>query len=322
MNRAKLCLFLLFIFLGASAFSSDFSFELNPYTGISYGQFDEFVYSSADSSIVRSKLEWETKPLFKLGFGAKIGIKKLFLEGEGSFALPLSCGILHDSDWSEDGAIKHTYSLLEENLENFFACSAMFHYDFDIEQVFFVCPSLLADYSHLKIKGKNGEGWFASSSYSATGKDELWNSGHARYYPKGKLNGINYERYAFNLFAGINFRAKMTEKFSAELGFFIAPFSYVSVFDTHLAGKSQPDYHLNEYAFDKFSCCKMVLGSQYNFSSTLALNCSVDFTASKILKDSLYHNYNSENTVKSNQLAGTSFFSIDVKLGIKIKIIS
>lgn len=310
---------ILSIFILHSLFPSDFSFELTPYSGISYGQFNEHIYSSSDSSIQRSLLEWETKPLVFFGVGAKSGYKNFSIDFRGDVCVPTSCGILKDSDWDETGKVKYIYSLLDEKIESAYSASAILRYDFEIEQKLRISPVFLAEYSCLKIKGSNGEGWFASSSYSSTGKDEAWNSGYARYYKKGKLHGINYERFSMNFFSGFKMGANFTNRFYCELGFFVSPFSRFWIYDTHFNGTSVP-YKLNQYAIGYFSAYKMNFSSDYNLSKRFDLNFSVDFTVSDILKSHLYHNYYSPKPEKSNQKAGTDYFQIKATAGLRIKI--
>ncbi|MBQ9282043.1 MAG: omptin family outer membrane protease [Treponema sp.] len=321
--KAKKLFFLIIpcFLISAAASASDFTFEFMPYAGITYGQFNEYIYSGADSSILRSLLEWEAKPLINLGAGTKIGWKKLSLETRGEFTPCMPCGTLKDSDWNEDGDVKYIYSLLEERVSEAFSFSSMLSYDFDFEESFYVAPALIFDYSHIKIKGTNGEGWFASASYSSTGNDEAWNSGYARYYGKGKLHGINYERTSYSFFSGLKVGARFSRRFSSELGFFISPITSISVFDTHLTGKNTQNYHLNEYAKSMFSAYKLYLRTEYDLSKLLALSLSADFSGTDIIKRYMYHNYHTSSPVKSNQKMGASSFSFAARLGIKIKII-
>lgn len=308
------------IFILNPLFSSDFSFELMPYSGISYGQFNEHIYSSSDSSIQRSLLEWETKPLVFFGLGAKSSYKNISIDFHGNASVPTFCGTLKDSDWNETGKIKYIYSLLDEKVENAYSVSVSLSYNFDIEQVIRVSPVFFAEYSCLKIKSSNGEGWFASSSYSSTGEDEAWNSGYARYYKEGQLYGINYEKKSISCFSGIKIGANFTESFYCELGLFLSPFSRFQVYDTHLNGTSTP-YKLNQYATGYFSAYKMSFTSTYKISRKIDLDFSADFTSSDILKSPLYHNYYSSKAEKSNQKAGTDYFTIKVTAGLRIKIL-
>lgn len=311
--------FILFFLTFAPIFSSDFSLEIVPSIGISYGQFDERIYSSTNSSIKRSLLEWEIKPIFSFGLSVKLGWKNLFLETQGDFSIPYTYGTLKDSDWNEKGDVKCIYSLLDEKLENSFNVQSLLHYDFITSDDVLFSPTIIAEYSYLKIKGTNGEGWFASAPYTSTGKDEAWNSGYARYFSKGRLNGINYERYAVNFFSGFKIGAKFTKKIFIDIGIFISPFSSIQIYDTHLNGNSSP-YELNQYVTGYFSIYKIVLHSQYDLSKKIALDFTMDFSLSDILKSPLYHNYYSAKTVKSNQDAGTNYYMLTIKFGAKIKI--
>lgn len=301
---------------------SDFSLEISPHFGFAYGQLDEYIYSSADDSIKKSLLEWELHPLYTLGLDAKFGWKNLYSSVSSDFALPLECGTMRDSDWNNSGDTKIIYSELEEKNKFSFNSAFELGYDFVFENpldkkgfksTFTLSPAASVSYSYFKIESDNGHGYFGGEDYSTNGEEVAWDSEFATYH---KVYGINLERQYFNVFAGLRFRADITQKFGISLGMFASPYTYVATFDRHL--KKHGSYHLNGYQKGFFEYWKFEFGADYAISKRIKIFLCSDFFYGSVIKGDFYHNYYSSKPQKSRQKSGSGTSVFSARLGWKI----
>lgn len=310
-----------FIISAASLFSdewkNDFLLEFTPYFTLSKGRLNEYIYSSSDDSIKKSKLEWNLNPLYRFGIESKFGWKNIFIAGQADFSLPVNCGTLYDSDWNSTGEIKTIYSKLEEKSDLIFNSSFGIGYDFNLKnkatnrKYFSISPVINFDYSYFKIKSDNGYGYFGAEDYSKNGTDVPWDSEYARYH---KVYGIDLERMYYNLFTGLILEIYPTEKISFGCDFNFSVYSYIVTYDKHFAKNSW--YNLNGYQKSPFDYLKFSFFSNYKFSNKISMRLKIGILNGNVVKGDFYHNYYSSKPTLSRQKSGSSTILYDMNLGV------
>lgn len=310
---------LIFLLLVSPVFSiekKNLLLELTPYFTFSKGCLDEYIYSSSDDSIKKSKLEWNLNPLYRFGVEAKFGWKNIFITGLADFSLPADCGTLYDSDWNSTGELKTIYSKLEEKVDLIFNSSFGIGYSFNLKnkknrKYFSISPILNFDYSYFKIESDNGYGYFGAEDYSLNGKDVPWNSEYATYH---KVYGIDLERMYYNFFSGLIFEFYPTEKISFGCDLNIALYSYIVTYDKHFAKNSW--YNLNGYQKSCFDYLKFSLFSKYKFSDKISMQFKIGILNGNVVKGDFYHNYYSSKPTLSRQKSGSSTILYNINLGV------
>lgn len=313
---------LLFEVFAFSEQKKDFLLELTPYFTFSKGCLDELIYSSSDDSIMKSKLEWNFNSLYQFGAKAKFGWKNIYIVGNADFALPVSCGILDDSDWNASGEIKTIYSKLEENVGLVFNSSVGLGYNFNLankntgKKYFTFSPVCTFDYSYFKIEGDNGYGYFGAEDYSLNGNDVPWNSEYATYH---KVYGIDLERLYFNFFSGFSCELYPSERFLFGFNLSFALFSYIITYDKHFSKNSW--YNLNGYQKGCFDYLKFSAYSSYRFSNRIAALVEINLLNGNLLKGDFYHNYYSSAPILSRQKSGSSTVLYGLKIGMTFSVL-
>ncbi len=315
-----------FIISTVPLFSNDwknsFLLEFSPYFSLSKGCLNEYIYSSSDESIKKSKLEWNLNPLYQFGIESKFGWKNIFITEKIDFALPVGCGTLYDSDWNSTGDIKTIYSKLEEKSDLIFNSSFGIGYDFNLKnkandrKYFSFFPLINFDYSYFKIKSDNGHGYFGAENYSLNGTDVSWDSEYATYH---KVYGIDLERVYYNLFTGLAFEIYPTEKISFGCDFYISAYSYIVTYDKHFAKSSW--YNLNGYQQCSFEYLKFSFFSNYKFSDKISINFKFGILNGNVAKGKFYHNYYSSKPTLSRQKSGSSTILYDIKFGVTFSVL-
>lgn len=312
--------FLLSLILSIFAFSSDFTLEVTPFAQMTYGKISEYIYSSYNSRITRSLLEWKPENLYELGGNLKAGWKNLYVEGEASFGIQRKCGEMDDSDWNNDGTILYIFSDFDLiNHENYSA-SARIYYDFNIG-VFTFSPVFEAEHRFFDFETEDGEGWYGSREYSSTKTDVAWNSGYAKYYRKGKLYPIYLERKITSYYAGISFKFKMSRKSRLNFVFLASPYTRISSYDKHFYTKNNDYISFNEFQDAYWKYFKVQISYDYAFTKWLSLNATISGTTGKMQKGDFYNDYNTDYLVLSSQQSGSSNTLCSVRLGLKAKLL-
>lgn len=320
-----------FLFLFAVIFSSsllfadikkkDFSFELLPYFELSKGHLDEYIYSSSDDSIKKSKLQWYLNPLYKIGLGTKINLKNIFITTNADFAIPANCGTMCDSDWDSLGTIKTIYSELQEKADLVFNSSVGLGYYFNFydklnRRVFYFSPLFCFDYNYFNITSNNGHGYYGSEDYSTNGQNVSWDSEYATYH---KVYGIDLERVYYNFFTGIECNFFPTEKLSFGFNFNVSIFTKIITYDKHHFKDGW--FSLNGFQQGNFEYFKISIFSNYRFSNRMSFLLALNLLNGNLIKGDFYHNYYSSKPTLSRQKSGSSTIVVGVKAGIKILVL-
>lgn len=182
-----------------------FGLSVSPNVGIQAGSAREILYNDESPSKKNSLLEWRAAPLFTLGADARANFKNLFIDIGFSFALPVRCGDMRDSDYSLDGT-KIAYSLNEETARACFDIRAAVSYRFALRDFFSLSPKISALCSQVSFKAENGRGWYGFPEYTSDGKTHAWNDEEAHRFPDGsmRLSSVEYVERSLFLFAGVD----------------------------------------------------------------------------------------------------------------------
>ncbi len=292
---------ILSIFLLAS--SKCFSeIQIIPNIGFSFGSMGEYLYSPYSANLW-SYLEWEEKPSISVGSNFLFKLKNNYFKFNIFFSLPLECGKMTDSDWSESG-INYAYSVNENKIKCAFRLETEYNYEFYLNNFLSISPAAGIKFFYSSYKARNGYGWYGTEEWSKNGELVSWNDDNAHYFPdeKYKLAGIDYSRCTliFNTGFFFNLRLKKT-KISA--GFLFSPISYIYALDHHL-GKTN-SFKYEEIQYPLFKYYETTLEASYKINRLLKAYSKISYIFGLKSKGESYKNSSS----KSYQKSGSDFYS-------------
>lgn len=273
----KLFLFLIFIFIKFNCFSE---IIIIPNLGISFGFQGEYLYSPYSEKLW-SYLEWEEKPSANIGIDFFYKLKNSNFKFSFSYTLPVQCGKMTDSDWSES-EIKYAYSVNENKIKCNLFFETEYNYKLMINKTISISPAVDLKFYYSSYEARNGYGWYGTEEWSKNGELVPWNDENAHFFPDGKykLAGIDFFRYTFifgiGLISNLNFN-----RINISTDLQISPFSYIYSIDHHL-GKT------NDFKYEEI---------QYPIFKYFNANIQISYKINKLLK--LYFKYNLETCLKT-----------------------
>lgn len=298
--------------------AQSFHLSVAPVFGIRKSESEEIIYTdSTDEKL--SELNWEETPVFQIGAISFVSLNNFNLRLNFLYGFTNDFGEMTDSDWNLSG-LKTTYSIHEEKVAKDISSGFDFFYDFNFfDKKFTLSPGVAFDYNYVSFEARNGYGWYGSYLYSKTGEDVAWNSGNAR--KAKKVAGIDYSRKSFSTYFSI-FAGTQIRNFSAQLGFFISPFTYYDVLDHHYSANSEKyGYDCNYIFKDFFKHLKIDLDLSYKFNNFLRANLSVCFEKQFLDYGTMYSSYYTDNLTKTDQKCGIEFYNLYGFLGLIITIL-
>ena len=313
----RIIIFISSLFFCISTASSESAFELSPYSKLSFGSLKEYIFVSEenqkDSKI--SLLEWQEMPLLQVGLMTE-GIFNLFhLKADFSYAIPVECGSMYDSDFLMLNDVKTNYSIHENTAALCFDAKISLEYDFYLQKDFAISPIVQAHYSHRFFEARNGYGWY--------GDNIPWYDDSAHYYPDGTfvLAGIDYKRQTLYTFAGFVLKILSIKDAQINLAFMLSPYTYSYADDCHYLNKKMTEskhfVYYNNIFLERFQ-------TQMDFSYRFSKHCSYFLGASFLFgschKGDLYTDtWTEKPTLIEDQPGGVSEATFSFYTGCKIR---
>lgn len=317
--KNKLLAFFIILIISNTAFSEEnkfFSIEVEPLFGIRNGKIIESVFELDNNEYKKlSHLNWEH--FFNIFLGGKIELS--FANFNFSFSsagfIPKPSGIMDDSDWLELNDVKNIYSISENYLVNSFFIETDLSIDIQFTSCFTLSPTFNFSYNNTYFEAKNGYGWYGSENFTSTGNNESWDSEYAKFFPKGKLYGITYNRMTLETWIGGTTTFTPVEKIKFNLSAFINPILYLESFDHHI----KKGYYA-DIAYNYFNAFKGRLEISYYITKPLSINL---LTSVKYIKETQGLSYFSNNEKNYLQItdvkSGSGEVIFDITLSASYK---
>lgn len=292
------------------------SFSLQPNTSLVFSQHDEIFYSSIGKEKPVSLLEWKSKPLWSIGIDATIAIKNLSLKTGFSYAIPIRCGEMHDSDFETFSGMKYCYSINElySNLNlNFFLD---LNYEINLAGFFSISPIISLQYNYDNFQAKNGYGWYGMETASHPLVE--WDDSRAKYYAKGKLNGVDFYRHSFFTFCGLGCDFNIS-RFIIGFDILMSPYTYFQTMDHHLSKSG--GYHVLQKQSSSFTHYTIGGSISYKINEQFSPQIEINYISGSTIKGKLYSDIYSGQMELTDQKSGANLKSLSIKAGLFIKII-
>lgn len=296
----------IFLLAASKCFSE---IQIIPNIGFSFSTMGEYLYSPYSTNLW-SYLKWEEKPSVNFGFNSAFKFKSNSFKFNFFWSLPLKCGNMTDSDWSESG-INYAYSVNENSIKCSFLLETEYSRDFNLKTFLSISPVLGAKFLYSSYKARNGYGWYGSEEWSKNGELVSWKDENAHYFPdeKYKLAGIDYSRCTLMLKAGLSASFKL-RKTEITASFFCSPFTYIYAADHHL-GKTN-DFKYEEIQYPVFKYYETTLEVSYKINRLLMAYSKAGYTFGLKSKGESYKNSSS----KSYQKSGSDYSSANLCAGL------
>ena len=209
-------------------------------------------------------------------------------------------------------SVTNIYSISENYLWRSVFAGVNLKYDFDILNWLSISPAFMFDYNYTYFNAKNGYGWYATSNYTETGKNESWDSPYAKFFPKGKLYGITYNRMSLETWLGFSVTFLPIKQLQIELSSFINPIVYMESFDHHEKKGYYADIAYNY--FESFKA-KIHITGNITKSISVSLNSTLKYIP-ETLGEAYYSHDNSAYSyipLTSTQ-SGSGEFIVDISI--------
>lgn len=255
-----------------------FSFQIEPFFGITNGKLGEYLFSqNSENRYMVSSLEWNITPGVEVGGNLQVGFKNFFIGGGVKTLLPSDCGYMYDSDYNS--TLKKNYCTLENNLNRSLDAFAEISYSFNFDDKFSILPCIQANYAYYFFSAENGSGYFGSSDATGLSYDVSYDDKFARY--ASSVSGIDYERQSIYSFIGLILKYKK-ENLQFQIGTYISPFTFTDATDYHRDERNieedlKADFYLLERTISYFSRIKEQVKFQYDIKSFFGINFSATF---------------------------------------------
>lgn len=292
------------------------SITFTPFTGMRNSSTEEALFFSGtfgtDSSKKCSLLEWNEKYVLLYGLDSVIAIGNKTNTFEFSSrlqtSLPYNQGLMTDTDWNPD-QVKKTQTEFDLDGNMSFTFKTEFGWTRKMAAGFFIRPHINASYDYLRFKGINGRGWYSLDTETP------------HYYPDEYLHpaGINYRSYKTALMTGLSLIKEFESGFTVKTGAEISPFTFVLARDRHLGPK---DYFTkDDYIYSYLKNYSVYACILYNFKQRLSFFSELKGNYFFFTKGEQYYNWDeSSRDTLSAQKAGYSYYSYEIKTGVKIKV--
>lgn len=312
---------------------SEFSFSVEPFFGMKWGNLDELVYQKDSNGeyYKLSELNWQIKNMALLGANAGIGYKRLKGKLHFSALIPASSGIMKDSDWldSSDTSMKTNFSKSENEIEQAFEISAQISLEFNPIYPLKIAPVFGIGYKTISFKARNGEGWYGNGisnerANGTIGNNVSWDDPNAIYYEPGKLFGLDYKREAKQIFAGFALEFEPIPIIRVCQTMLISPYTYTVSYDTHYtnqASTSGTDYA--DEVFFVFSRLKSATAVYYVLNERFEFGFEISaFYAFEQSGDSFQKSHSSKRytniTNQSGAKGGAGAWEVEASLSCRI----
>lgn len=292
------------------------SFSLEPNTILNFSQHDEIFYSSIGKEKPVSLLEWKSKPLWSIGIDATIAIKNLSLKTGFSYAIPIRCGEMHDSDFETFSGMKYCYSINELYSKSNFNTLLELDYKIVLTSFFSISPIISLQYNYDNFQAKNGYGWYGMETASHPLVE--WDDSRAKYYAKGKLNGVDFYRHSFFTFCGLGCDFNIS-RFIIGFDILMSPYTYFQTMDHHLSKSG--GYHVLQKQSSSFTHYTLGGSISYKINEQFSPQIEINYISGSTIKGKLYSDIYSGQMELTDQKSGANLKSLSIKAGLFIKII-
>ncbi|MBP3561883.1 MAG: omptin family outer membrane protease [Treponema sp.] len=315
MNKNKLIAVFVFLLTTFTYANEDkiFSIKLEPIFGLRNGTLIESVFEKSNNEYKKlSHLNWQHLNNVYLGGNVTLSFWDFNLSVSAAGFIPKRSGTMDDSDWINLDSVKNIYSISENYLWRSAFTGVNLKYDFDILNWLSISPAFAFDYNYTYFNAKNGYGWYATSNYTGTGQNESWDSPYAKFFPKGKLYGITYNRMSLETWLGFSVAFLPIKQLQIELSAFINPVVYMESFDHHEKKGYYADIAYNY--FESFKA-KIDITGNITKSISVSLNSTLKFIP-ETLGEAYYSHDNSDYSYipLTSTKSGSGEFIVDISL--------
>ena len=315
MNKNKLIAVFVFLLTTFTYANEDkiFSIKLEPIFGLRNGTLIESVFEKKNNEYKKlSHLNWQHLNNVYLGGNVTLSFWDFDLSVSVAGFIPKRSGTMDDSDWINLDSVKNIYSISENYLWRSAFAGVNLQYDFDILNWLSISPAFAFDYNYTYFNAKNGYGWYATSNYTGTGKNESWDSPYAKFFPKGKLYGITYNRMSLETWLGFSVTFLPIKQLQIELSSFINPVVYMESFDHHEKKGYYADIAYNY--FESFKA-KIHITGNITKSISVSLNSTLKYIP-ETLGEAYYSHDNSAYSYipLTSTKSGSGEFIVDISI--------
>lgn len=283
-SKIFLLFFLISIFNPLYALSfGDFDFNLGIQTGTLFGRQGEYIYDSSDTYYC-SYLEWNETPLYQIGVNGQASYKNLFASADFSYYLPLDCGMLYDSDYTE--TFKKNYAWLKNKSVLAVDFDFSLFYKIHLSESFNLMPYLQGMYDYRSFSTYKGY-----CRYGANAEEDVpWDDSTAVLK---RASGIDFYRENYLLFCGLGFEYNY-KNWNFSFISLISPFGKIRTIDYHRDENSndvEEDYYVYEVQYENLERIKGIFKAEYKINNHFSVNGQLLLFAGQIVKGSMWSNY-------------------------------
>lgn len=280
MNKLKKLLFIM-ILIPSALFAENnlsernFHLSIEPLFGFRNGLLGEYVYEKVPNTETYKKLsqlDWDIQNQFFLGGKISAEYSNFNFCVYSAGFVKGNCGTMTDSDWIGLVEYKTNLSFSEETIENSFFIGSDLIYSFPFFSFFSLKTGINFEYEYFNIYGKNGYGWYGTTSIFTT---VPWNSPNATFFPKGKLAGVEITRNSFYSWIFVEPTFHITKYADFSLFYKFSPYANFKSIDHHESFSRNDD---GTYYYDNGNA--VFKGHQLGFTATAkpTQNLSVSFS--------------------------------------------
>ena len=244
-------------------------------------------------------------------------------------SIPVQCGNMYDNDWKDDNNpdLQTTRSVHENHVQSNVITGVSVWYDFSLNTRLTIAPLATAEFAYQHFKAEDGEAWHGEASYSSTGTDVSWDNSAAKYYRKGLVADISYQRQTLYTFFGIKIGVQGSPRLKFELSLLASPFTYTFARDIHYGWNTETrtQYKKNytvQMQNSNFSHFKGTLSASYRLNKIIEFGAA----ASCLFGEKVTAEYYVEDPetdklyLRSDLQGGFSVFDVSFKLSAKVHI--
>ena len=313
----------------SKAFANDWRITITPCFGFYSGTIYEYLFGQSVAGTYEkvSELDWEIKPILYYGGKISVAWRGLALLGYGRGFIPMRCGAMYDSDWTNvreygDTKTKTNYSINENSLKNAYAVGGAFSYTCRKTDSFAINVFCGLDFNHIMLNAQNGYGWYADANTLGAHIGLPYTDEKAVVYNKGDLSPIDYMREEVITWLGSAMDMRFVKnRLSLSLAFAISPYLYFQSLDSHhKMRKATKEIISTTYYADVvhgfFAACKTEAIVSYDVTKNFLFSFNIRWTLSQILQGTTYWAVSESGPWRqSNDRSGAGFNYVDISLG-------
>lgn len=296
-----------------------FHVGLEQISGVKIGSINEYVFYNTSSSTDKlSELNWHLKPVWYLGGKASLEYNNLCFDLMAAGFIDSKTGTLEDSDWQNvsDHSMKTNYSISDNYIKDSFFIESNLLYTIPLLSFFRITPFFNFKYEYFSFTGKDGEGWYGDTKSSGKVPPVPWNDPKAKYYSKGKLGFITYNRFSYDFYFGL--KPEFLIKDFLKIGIFgaISPFTLIEADDNHyyISGTIASDYLDSDTTF--FSSWKCGGAVEFSPINRLAIKTGFTYSAIETFRGNTYQRSSSYYSLSKDSKSGFSQNYFDISLSV------